>query len=333
MSVLKVENLKAYYQTEMYGVSRNVRAVDGVSLELQKNEVYGIAGESSCGKTTLIRTLFGAFDPPLRVVEGTVTYSLDGESVDVTKIQGERLRQIRWKQVSYILQGSMSLLNPVRKTRKTFWDFTRAHEPITDAEKFEAMARNHLNRLGLPAQVLDSYPHQLSGGMKQRVAIALATLFEPKVILADEPTTALDVIVQRGVLQLLKRIQRETQSTLVIVTHDMGIHANIADRVAIMYAGRIVEEGRVKHIFGDPLHPYTKHLIESLPKIGDKSTRTSIPGAPPNLGDPPPGCRFHPRCPYAEPICRRESPHLAAVANDRRVACFLVTTKENAHVS
>ncbi len=333
MSVLKVESLRAYYQTDMYGVSRNVRAVDGVSLELHKNEVYGIAGESSCGKTTLLRTMFGAIEPPLRVVEGRVVYSLDGENVDVTRVQGEKLRQIRWKQVSYILQGSMSLLNPVRKIRKTFWDFVRAHEPVTDAEEFERMARDHLNRLGLPAQVLDSYPHQLSGGMKQRVAIALATMFEPKVILADEPTTALDVIVQRGVLQLLKRIQRETQSTLVVVTHDMGIHANIADRVAIMYAGRIVEEGRVQHIFEDPLHPYTRHLIESLPKIGDKSTRTGIPGTPPNLADPPSGCRFHPRCPYAEPICRRENPLLAAVADDRRVACFLVTTKENAHVS
>ncbi|NMB47065.1 MAG: ABC transporter ATP-binding protein [Firmicutes bacterium] len=332
MSVLKAENLQAYYQTSLYGISRNVRAVDGVSVDLRANEVYGIAGESSCGKTTLIKVMFGAVEPPLRVIEGKVLYYHQDKTLDLAGAPEDVLRQIRWKQISYILQGSMSLLNPVRKIRKTFQDFTKAHDPITNAEQFEAIIRGHLNRLGLPAEVLDSYPHQLSGGMKQRVAIALATIFEPRVILADEPTTALDVVVQRGVLQLLKRIQQETKSTLVIVTHDMGIQANIADRVGIMYAGRIVEEGTVRHIFDHPLHPYTKHLIESLPKIGDKSRRQAIPGVPPSLADPPAGCRFHPRCPYAKEMCSLQVPKLAQVSDQQRVACFLVT-KESAYVS
>ncbi|NLJ23831.1 MAG: ABC transporter ATP-binding protein [Firmicutes bacterium] len=332
MSVLRIQNLQAYYQSTLYGVTRNVKAVDGVSLDLRANEIYGIAGESSCGKTSLIKVVFGAIKPPLTIIGGRVLYQINDRDFDITQTNDETLRQMRWKQVSYILQGSMSLLNPVRRVRKTFWDFTKAHEPVIEPEKFEATTREHLNRLGLPAEVLDSYPHQLSGGMKQRVAIALATIFQPKVILADEPTTALDVVVQRGVLQLLRRIQQETKNTLVIVTHDMGIHANIADRVGIMYAGRIVEEGTVKHIFSEPRHPYTKHLIQSLPKIGDKSKRQSIPGAPPNLADPPAGCRFHPRCPYAKPICSVQTPELSPIQDERRVACFLLT-KENAHVS
>ncbi|NLJ69179.1 MAG: ABC transporter ATP-binding protein [Firmicutes bacterium] len=332
MNVLRIENIQAYYQSTLYGIARNVRAVDGVSLDLHADEIYGIAGESSCGKTTLIKVMFGAVEPPLTIVGGKVLYQLDGNHIDVTQADAETLRQLRWKQVSYILQGSMSLLNPVRKIRKTFWDFTKAHEPTIESAKFEATTRGHLDRLGLPAEVLDSYPHQLSGGMKQRVAIALATIFQPKVILADEPTTALDVVVQRGVLQLLRRIQQETKNTLVIVTHDMGIHANIAHRVGIMYAGRLVEEGRVREIFGEPLHPYTRHLIQSLPAIGDKSERQGIPGAPPNLADPPPGCRFHPRCPYAKPICSIEAPQLTTIADGRRIACFLAA-KENANVS
>ena len=284
---------------------------------------------SQVGKTTLIRVMFGAINHPSLLL-WKVSYQINDQVI--VDRSDEDLRQIRWKHISYILQGSMSLLNPVRKIRKTFWDFTKAHQPIVDPDRFEEETQQHLARLGLPAEVLDSYPHQLSGGMKQRVAIALATIFQPQVILADEPTTALDVVVQRGVLQLLRRIQQETQSTLVIVTHDMGIHANIADRVGIMYGGRIVEEGTVRHVFKEPLHPYTKHLIQSLPRIGDKSKRDSIPGAPPNLANPPPGCRFHPRCMYAQPICKEQTPELLTIEDDRRAACFLVT-KENAYVS
>lgn len=189
------------------------------------------------------------------------------------------------------------------------------------------MTRDYLRDLGLPEKVLAAYPHQLSGGMRQRVTIALATILWPKLILADEPTTALDVVVQRGVIELLKEIQSKEQSTLVLVTHDMGVHANLANRVAVLYAGKLVEEADTVTIFKNPRHPYTQHLIDSLPHLDDKTERVSIPGRPPALDDPPNGCRFHPRCPHVMDICRQKEPPLLALGNgsksEHRVACFL----------
>jgi peptide/nickel transport system ATP-binding protein len=177
----------------------------------------------------------------------------------------------------------------------------------------------------LPPDVLDLYPHQLSGGMRQRVAIALATIFQPSLIIADEPTTALDVVVQRGVLHMLKDIQAASANTVLLVTHDLAVHANVADRVGIMYAGRIVEEAPTEIIFNAPRHPYTEHLIHSLPVIGDKAAKSGLSGQPPNLADPPDGCRFHPRCPLAFARCRTETPEMIALTNSHRVACHLVT--------
>jgi peptide/nickel transport system ATP-binding protein len=329
MGVLSVKDLKTYYKTDIYGVSRTVRAVDGISLEIHENEIFGIAGESSCGKTTLIKALSGTITPPLTVVDGEVLYNFGNESIDILSLRKDELKKISWERISYILQGSMSVLNPVRKIHKTFHDFFEAHRKIENQQEFMKQMRDHLGKLGLPGEVLKAYPHHLSGGMRQRVTIALATIFKPNVIIADEPTTALDVVVQRGVLQLLKEIQQEQKNTVILVTHDMAVHANIADRVGIMYAGRIVEDAQVDDIFEDPLHPYTKHLIGSLPMIGDKSYKGSIPGAPPNLADPPNGCRFHPRCPHIMGgICREEVPPMVNVESDRgprRVACFLVS--------
>ena len=198
------------------------------------------------------------------------------------------------------MQGSMSVLNPVRRIVKTFEDVIDTHEGIPDKKAFLKETRDHVSKLGLPPDVLNPYPHQLSGGMRQRVAIALATVFNPSLIIADEPTTALDVVVQRGVLQMLKDIQAESGNTVLLVTHDMAVHANVADRVAIMYAGRIVEEAPTEVIFNASLHPYTQHLIRSLPMIGDKSSKAGLKGTPPNLANPPTGCRFHPRCPLRE---------------------------------
>ena len=188
--------------------------------------------------------------------------------------------------------------------------------------------QDHVGRLGLPPDVLNLYPHQLSGGMRQRVAIALATVFHPSLIIADEPTTALDVVVQRGVLQMLKDIQAESGNTVLLVTHDLAVHANVADRVAIMYAGRIVEEAPTQVIFNAPLHPYTQHLIQSLPMIGDKSSKSSLGGAPPNLANPPAGCRFHPRCPHVMDKCRTEVPEMIKLIGNHRVACHLVTERD-----
>jgi peptide/nickel transport system ATP-binding protein len=328
VALLSVNNLCAYYRTDVYGISRTVRAVDGVSFDLYPNEIYGVAGESSCGKTTLIKVISGTIKPPLKVYSGSVNYCLGDKDVDMLKISQDELRRsLRWKEISYVMQGSMSVLNPVRKIVKTFEDIVDTHQHITDKKKFLEQTRAHINRLGLPTDVLNAYPHQLSGGMRQRVAIALATVFQPSLIIADEPTTALDVVVQRGVLQMIKEIQTESGNTVLLVTHDMAVHANVADRVMIMYAGRIVEEAPTESIFNAPLHPYTQHLIRSLPMIGERTNKESLKGTPPNLAHPPEGCRFHPRCPFAMEICRTTVPELILVKERHRVACHLV--KEN----
>ena len=325
MALLSVQNLCAYYRTEIYGISRTVRAVDGVSFDLFPNEIYGVAGESSCGKTTLIKVISGNIKPPLKVNSGNVNYHFGAYDVDILHISQDELRRnVRWKEISYVMQGSMSVLNPVRKIIKTFEDIVDTHERIPDKKKFLEQVREHVNRLGLPTEVLDSYPHQLSGGMRQRVVIALATVFHPSLIIADEPTTALDVVVQRGVLQMIKDIQALSDNTVLLVTHDMAVHANVADRVMIMYAGRIAEEAPTEAIFNAPLHPYTQHLIHSLPMIGERSTKASLRGAPPNLANPPSGCRFHERCPYVMDVCRTEVPDLVPVRENHRVACHLV---------
>ncbi|MBI5959304.1 MAG: ABC transporter ATP-binding protein [Chloroflexi bacterium] len=325
MTLLSVQNLRAYYQTQAYGISRTVRAVDGISFDLLPNEVYGVAGESSCGKTTLIKVISGNAKPPLKVLEGSVNYTFGERTVDMLRIsQSELRRNVRWKQISYVMQGSMSVLNPVRKVIKTFQDIVDTHEHIKNKNEFLERTRTHINRLGLPAEVLNAYPHQLSGGMRQRVAIALATVFQPALIIADEPTTALDVVVQRGVLQMIRDIQAMSSNTVLLVTHDMAVHANVADRVMIMYAGRIAEEAPTESIFNAPLHPYTQHLINSLPVIGEKSTKASLKGSPPNLADPPSGCRFHPRCPFVMDECRTVVPDLVSVKERHRVACHLV---------
>jgi peptide/nickel transport system ATP-binding protein len=325
MSLLKVENLRAYYKTEMYGISRMVRAIDDVSLELQPNEIYGVAGESSCGKTTLIKVLSGTIKPPLKIQEGSVKYQFKNFSVDMAAASQEELQKnVRWKEISYVMQGSMSVLNPVRKVVKTFEDIISTHEGITNHREFLERIREHVKKLGLPPDVLNSYPHELSGGMRQRVAIALATVFQPSLIIADEPTTALDVVVQRGVLQLLREIQSESKNTVLLVTHDMAVHANVADRVGIMYAGRIMEEAPTEIIFRRPEHPYTQHLISSLPVIGDKSSKSGLEGTPPNLANPPEGCRFHPRCPRAMEVCRTVAPLMRDLGGGHRAACHLI---------
>jgi len=324
MTILKTENLKAYYITEIFGIKRIVKAVDGVSIDINNNEIFGIAGESGCGKSTLIKTLLGIVKPPLTVLGGDVNYSIDDKRFNILSLSPRELKNIRWEYISYIPQSSMSVLNPVRRIRDSFKSFINAHKKI-EKKEFKNLVEDHLNALGLPVEVLNAYPHQLSGGMRQRVTIALATILKPKVIFADEPSTALDVVVQRGVIQLLKDIQEEQKNTIILVTHDMAIHANICDRIAIMYAGKIIEDAKTEDIFKHPLHPYTKYLIGSLPKIGDKSYKVSAPGSPPPLSNLPPGCSFHPRCPYTTERCKKDIPSLVEVDSSHRVACFLVS--------
>lgn len=322
-ATLTVRGLKAYYQTKHFGVDREVRAVDDISLNVRRNEVYGIAGESSSGKTTFIKVLAAAVRPPLGIVAGSVAYRFDGRTVDVAKARQAEIDAIRWSHLSYIMQGSMSVLNPVRRIGAIFDDF--AARPLgLKGDAFRRTVVAHLSRLKLPAEVLRAYPHELSGGMRQRVTIGLATVCSPEFIIADEPTTALDVVVQKDVLSLIRDLQRDLGSSVVFVTHDMSVHANMAHRVGIIYAGRLVEEAPTRTLFTAPKHPYTAHLVASLPRIGDTRPRPALEGRPPNLADPPSGCRFHPRCPLAIERCRHEVPPLETVGPDHRSACWRV---------
>jgi peptide/nickel transport system ATP-binding protein len=326
--VLDVANLRAYYQTRHFGVSREVRAVDGVSLHVDRSEIYGLAGESSCGKSTLVKTIVRAIRPPLTVVEGSVRFDVGGRKCDIYGLDQAKLAGIRWRHLSYILQGSMNVLNPVRRVRHSFVDFAFRHigKPMP---QFMRLVEDHLARLRLAPEILDSYPHELSGGMRQRVTIALASVCQPDFIVADEPTTALDVVVQKDVLGLLREVQRQIGSSMILVTHDIGVHANVTDRMGVMYAGRLVEEGRTVEVILKPRHPYTAQLVTSLPRMGDAEPKQGLEGAPPNLAAPPPGCRFNPRCPLAMETCRREQPPMVDVAAGHRVACWAVAPPSN----
>jgi peptide/nickel transport system ATP-binding protein len=323
-TVLRTDHLKAFYMLEMQGTQKIAKAVNDVDMRIYENEIYGIAGESGCGKTTLLKALFNEIVPPLRLVDGKIYYRINSEEVDVSRINAEEKRKLRMEYISYIPQGSMSVFNPVLKIKGTYEDFIGSHVSGRSREEIFELARKRILELGLPKNILDVYPHQLSGGMRQRVTIALAALMNPRIMIGDEPTTALDVVVQRGVIQMLKDIQKTLKNTIILVTHDMGVHANIADRIGIMYAGKIVEEATTEQIFAHPKHPYTQFLINSLPKFGDKSVRDSVPGSPPSLAALPNGCPFHARCPHVKEICRQQMPDFSHVDESHKVACWLV---------
>lgn len=323
MWMIQAKDLKAFYVLHILGRIKTVYAVNGIDLEVVANEIYGIAGESGCGKSTLLKVLLGSPVPPLRLVSGTVFYQKDGEKLDVYALRPEELRKLRWSYIAYVPQGSMSVLNPVRRISSTLQDFLVSHRTWRERRQLMMQAKNYFQELGLSPKLLKAYPHQLSGGMRQRVTIALATLLAPKILIADEPTTALDVVVQRGVLQMLTDIQRRLSNTIVLVTHDMGVHAHVSRRLGIMYAGKIVEEARVEEIFLTPLHPYTQFLIKALPKLGDKGVREGVPGAPPPLSELPSGCAFHPRCSMAMAICREQEPLLVGKNSEHKVRCWL----------
>jgi len=313
VALLEVRDLKVYYRT-IWGL---FRAVDGVSLNVGHKEVLGVAGESGCGKSTLVEGVLRLIKPPGFIAGGEVLF----KGMDLLKLGDDELRKLRWKELSYIPQGSMNSLNPVLRVEEQVIDAIVEHGEY-DEEEARALAREYLKRVGLPADVLRMFPHELSGGMKQRVIIAMAMILKPSLVVADEPVTALDVVSQRLVLQLLRELRDEYGASLIYVSHDLATHAELVDRMAVMYAGKVVEVGNVEEVFLEPLHPYVQLLIDSVPKPGKKVVK-GIPGVAPSPLNWPPGCRFHPRCPKAMPICSQVEPELTDVGGGRAVACHL----------
>ena len=315
--MIKLDNIVATYTT----TRGEVNAVDGVNLTIPSGQIVGIAGESGCGKSTLLKVLYGDLTYPLALKSGSVQYGFDpfGNAAEGgAEITTETIQEYWFKRISYIPQSSMSSLNPVVRIRSQFVDFLG---PDQDKKKVLEEVRAYIQKLDLPPEALDAYPHQLSGGMRQRIMVAMGTFFQPDVILADEPTTALDVVVQKGILLLLMDLQEEMQNTIFFVSHDMGVHYQITHKMLIMYAAKVVEFGATDDIFDKPLHPYTKMLIEALPTIGDAHLRQGVLGRPPSLWNELHGFRFAPRCPLATELCTTTEPEFVEVVPGHFAAC------------
>lgn len=314
--VLQVRDLRVHYHT----AAGRVKAVDGVSFDLRRGENLGLVGESGSGKSTTVLAVLRLVMNPGRIEGGQVI--LDG--MDLLRLSEEEMRRVAGSRISLIPQGAMNSLNPVMRVKDQMMDTIRAH--VSNLSKDEMMRRivELLDRVGLGPAVANMYPHELSGGMKQRVCIAMAITLQPQVIIADEPTSALDVVVQRQVMETLGEIQSSINASVILVGHDMGIMAQFVDRLGIMYAGRLVELGPVETIFEQPLHPYTRLLIGTLPSLDTKGVFKGIPGMPPSLLAPPPGCAFHPRCPVATPACTTWSYDFREVRPGHWVACRAV---------
>lgn len=318
--MLKIENLSTSYKT----IDEDVHVLKDINFEIHDNEIFGIAGESGCGKTTLLNTLYDIVEYPLVIDQGRVV--LEGEK-DGKKFSYEsgQIRKTWWKNIAYVPQAAQSVLNPIVRLKTQFIDSIPKEERKKEKpEEILKRVAEYLKELNLSPDVLESYPFQLSGGMRQRAIIALATFMSPSVVLADEPTTALDVVVQKGILMMLMRLQKQLKNTMIIVSHDMGVHYQITDRMAIMYSGSVAELGKTEDIFNDPLHPYTKMLVDALPRVGEDVQRVGIAGRPPALKNPPPGCRFAPRCPHATDRCRSEVPKFREIRPGRFAACHLL---------
>jgi peptide/nickel transport system ATP-binding protein len=323
--VVELEELVVDYVTR----TRTVRAVDGVSLSIGAGEIVGLAGESGCGKSTLGNAVMQILRPPARVTSGRVLF--DGENM--VGRRREELRKFRWRNVSMVFQSAMNALNPVMHTGDQFVDMIRAHERVSKHDALDR-AGDLLELVGIDRRRLRAYPHELSGGMRQRVVIAMALALRPELVIMDEPTTALDVVVQREILQQIRELQAELGFAVLFITHDLSLLLELAHRIAIMYAGEIVEEAPAASLRDGSRHPYTVGLLRSFPPLHGPIDRLSgIPGAPPDLSAPPSGCRFHPRCPYCtgeDPALHArqvgERPRLRVVGDGHRVACHRETT-------
>jgi peptide/nickel transport system ATP-binding protein len=296
-----------------------VRAADGITFSLRAGERLGIAGESGSGKSTMALSLLRLIKPPGRIESGEIWL----DERDLMTLSDDEMRRLRLARIALVPQGSMNSLNPVLRIREQFADALRDHGVRTTTLELERRVRDLLQRVGLGPEVAGMFAHQLSGGMKQRVCIAVAMCLSPRVIVADEPTSALDVVVQKQVMDTLGRAQADLGASVILVGHDMGLMAQFVDRLGVMYAGRLVEISSVPAVFREPLHPYTRMLIASLPSLERKDAFQGIPGLPPPLQDLPPGCAFHPRCPLAVERCRTEVPALREVRPDGWAACHL----------
>ena len=316
MSLLQVKNLVV----EFPGRRGTLRALDDISFDIAPGEILGVVGESGAGKSLTGASIIGLLEPPGRVASGQIV--LEGQRID--NLPAEKMRHIRGKQIGAIFQDPLTSLNPLYSVGRQLVETIQTHLPVSAAQARER-AINLLKDTGIPAaeQRIDHYPHQFSGGMRQRVVIALALAAEPKLIVADEPTTALDVSIQAQIIQLLKRVCRERGAAVMLITHDMGVIAETCDRVAVMYAGRIVEIGPVADVIHRPAHPYTEGLMASIPSAaGERERLAQIDGAMPRLNEIPRGCAFHPRCPRVFERCRVERPDLAD-AGATHAACWL----------
>ena len=318
--MLKIDNLSASYKT----IDGNVHVVKDCNFEIKENEIFGIAGESGCGKSTLLKTLYDIIEFPLEIDSGKVILTGTKNGKEFRFESGE-IRKTWWNNIAYVPQAAQSVLNPITRLKKQFLDSIPEEDKKNETpEQTLARVADYLKELSLSPDVLEAFPFQLSGGMRQRVIIALASFMSPSVILADEPTTALDVVVQKGILMMLMKLQRHLKNTIVIVSHEMGVHYQITDRMGIMYSGSFVELGKTEEIFKNPRHPYTKLLIGALPTVGDKSAKKGIEGRPPSLKNPPPGCRFAPRCPQAKPECTQSVPEFREIAPGHFAACHFL---------
>ena len=313
--VLKVRDLRVYYHTPR----GPVKAVDGVSFNLLPEERFGLVGESGSGKTTIALALMRMIRPPGRIEGGHV----DLVGIELLSVTEEHMRRLRLAAIAMVAQGAMNSLNPVLRVREQLVDAMRDHDVKLGRAALNERIASLLQQVGLDPRVADLFPHELSGGMKQRVCIAIAISLRPKVIIADEPTSALDVVVQRQVMETLQRVQEDLGASVILVGHDMGLMAQFVHRLGVMYAGFLVEDSPVRDIFDEPLHPYTKLLIASLPTLDGKRELHGIPGLPPTLLNRPPGCPFFARCPSALAICQVENPPLREVRPGRRVACHI----------
>jgi peptide/nickel transport system ATP-binding protein len=315
MVLLEISELKLYYKT----VRGIVRAVDDVDLNVESGEAVGVVGESGCGKTSMANAIIKMLPSNVALYDGRII--LDGLNI-VELPEDEVRRKVRWRQISIVFQGAMNVLNPVIKVGHQVAEPLIIHAEMDRDEAYK-IAREKMKLVGLHEEVFNRYPHELSGGMKQRVVVAMALVMNPKIVILDEPTSALDVSIQAQIMNLLKKLKRELNISMIFITHDIALASDISDKIAVMYAGQVVEIGSAEQVLLSPKHPYTQKLLKATPKLTGEEKPEFIPGTPPDLVNPPSGCRFHPRCPYVMDICREKEPGRFEPEKSQRIMCWL----------